>query len=65
MRPTDKKTITIEDTLLLTVPKRRGHMCHTGATKGSTRVSQEAEGTRGKHGKKHGFHRKELVKQGK
>ena len=50
MKLTDQETIATEKSLLFTIPKRRGLARPWGATWGSTRVSQEAEGVRGKHG---------------
>ena len=46
--PSDQKTTATEKIVtIITDPKRRGH---TMNAMGSTRVSQEAEGVRGKHG---------------
>lgn len=40
-----------KDSLLFTFPKKKGFPCHAGPHGGSTRVSPEAEGMRGKHGR--------------
>ena len=52
----DEASISGDDCLgkepLLTVPKRKGMSHHAGATEGSTRVGQEAEGVRAKGGQK-------------
>ena len=40
----------LKEALLLTVPKGRGHIMPCRATRGSTRVSQEAQGARGEYG---------------
>lgn len=52
LRSTDQEMIAIEKIAyyLLTVSERRGHAVSCRATWGSTRISQEAEKARGKHG---------------
>lgn len=67
VRPTDQETDCIEDSLVLTIPKKRGHAMPRRTTQSSTRAGQEGEGTRGKCGQEHvlQFLGKEQVKQGK
>lgn len=57
----------IEDSLVLTIPKRREQAMPRRTTQSSTRAGPEGEGTRGKFGQGHilWFLEKQCVKQGK
>lgn len=52
VKPTDQEMTAIEKSLLFTFPKEKGYPCmHAGPHGGNPRVSLEAEGARGKHGR--------------
>lgn len=66
MRSTDREMVAIEKTAMLTDPKSRRHATPRGATQGSARVGQEAEGAGGNvQSPYRGFPEKEWEKQGK